>query len=57
VVKHNISHSKSKCYWLDRLDVNSRRGQIIMDTGLGIIWFLSLTIWLVIEKNNPNNYL
>ena len=27
--------------------------QIIMDMSLGILWFLTLTIWLLIEKNNP----
>ena len=33
------------------------RKEYKMDMSLGILWFLSLTIWLLIEKNNPNNYL
>ena len=37
--------------------MNTRKEYKYMNTSLGILWFLSLTVWLIIEKNNPNNYL
>ena len=37
--------------------MNTKEMEYKMDVSLGILWFISLTIWLIIEKNNPNNYL
>ena len=37
--------------------MNTKEMEYKMDVSLGILWFISLTIWLLIEKNNPNNYL